>query len=96
MLYVAYYQRGLRAVDLSGGVLRGDLYRQGREIDYFLTETSDPASVAEPGLVNRTNVYTVVVHKGYVYAIDANSGLWVMKLDCPDDVAADSGLLQDT
>ena len=31
MLYVGYYNGGLRAVDLSGDLM-GDLYRQGREI----------------------------------------------------------------
>lgn len=87
VLYVAYYQRGLRAIDLSGGVLVGDLYKQGREIDYFLTETSDPEKVPDPTLVNRTNVYTVVVHKGHVYAIDGSSGLWIMKLERPEEVA---------
>ena len=35
ILYIAYYQGGLRVVDLSGELL-GDLYRQGREIGYFL------------------------------------------------------------
>ena len=35
-LYVAYYQGGLRVVDVSGE-LRGDLYEQGREIAWFPT-----------------------------------------------------------
>ncbi|HSR42702.1 MAG TPA: Ig-like domain-containing protein, partial [Longimicrobiales bacterium] len=35
-LYVGYYQGGLRVVDVSGE-LRGDLYRQGREVAAFKT-----------------------------------------------------------
>ena len=35
-LYVGYYQAGLRVVDISGE-LRGDLYRQGREIAILKT-----------------------------------------------------------
>ncbi|MFN2382909.1 MAG: LVIVD repeat-containing protein [Gemmatimonadota bacterium] len=85
VLYVAYYQRGLRALDLSGGELRGDLYAQGREIDYFLTQTSDSTKVSDPAQVNRTNVFTVVEHKGHLFAIDASSGLWIMKLERPKD-----------
>jgi hypothetical protein len=89
VLYIGYYQRGLRAIDLSDGPLRGDLYRQGREIDYFLTETSDPERAASPTSVNRTNVWGAMWHKGYIYAIDTNSGLWIMKLERPgpEDIA---------
>ena len=39
-MYVAYYQAGLRVVDVSGE-LRGDLYRQGREIAWFPTGAPD-------------------------------------------------------
>ncbi|MEC9356165.1 MAG: Ig-like domain-containing protein, partial [Gemmatimonadota bacterium] len=40
VLYIAYYQGGLRIVDVSG-TLRGDLYRQGREIGFFRTEAAE-------------------------------------------------------
>jgi len=85
VLYIGYYQRGLRAIDLSGGPLRGDLYRQGREIDYFLTETNDPEKAASPTSVNRTNVWGAMWHKGHIYAADSNSGLWIMKLERPGE-----------
>ena len=39
VLYVGYYNGGLRVVDVSGE-LRGDLYRQGREIAFW--HTFDP------------------------------------------------------
>ena len=38
-LYVGYYQAGLRVVDISGE-LRGDLYRQGRELAVSIDLTS--------------------------------------------------------
>jgi len=88
VLYIGYYQRGLRAIDLSGGVLRGDLYRQGREIDYFLTETSDPEKAASPTTINNTRTWGAMWFKGHVYAIDSNSGLWIMKLELPGDEIA--------
>jgi len=88
VLYIGYYQRGLRAIDLSGGVLRGDLYRQGREIDYFLTETSDPEKAASPTTINNTRTWGAMWFKGHVYAIDSNSGLWIMKLELPEDEIA--------
>ena len=39
ILYVAYYQGGLRVLDVSGELL-GDLYAQGREIGRFLFRRS--------------------------------------------------------
>ena len=37
ILYIGYYNGGLRVVDISGE-LRGDLYRQGREIAVFRSQ----------------------------------------------------------
>ena len=37
ILYVGYYQGGLRALDISGELL-GDLYAQGREIAHFFSD----------------------------------------------------------
>jgi hypothetical protein len=39
MLYEGYYSGGARVLDISGE-LRGDLYRQGREIARFWTATA--------------------------------------------------------
>ena len=41
ILYIGYYNGGLRVVDISGE-RRGDLYRQGREIAVFWPQ--DPES----------------------------------------------------
>ena len=47
VLYVAYYNGGVRLVDISGE-LRGDLYRQGREIAMWLLMDSSPRALARP------------------------------------------------
>ena len=38
IMYVAYFNGGLRVVDISGELV-GDLYRQGREIAKFYSST---------------------------------------------------------
>ncbi len=72
-LYVGYYQAGLRVVDISGE-LRGDLYRQGREI--AVLKTTD----AETTVPNWGMTWGAQIHKGHVFTSDLNSGLWVVKL----------------
>ena len=72
-LYVGYYQGGLRVLDISGE-LRGDLYRQGREVGHLLT-TDDQTMV--PGW---PMAWGAQLHKGNIYTSDLNSGLWVLRL----------------
>ncbi len=72
-LYAAYYQAGLRVVDVSGE-LRGDLYAQGRELAWFPTGTSD-------GFVpNSPMAWGPQPYEGNVFVSDLNSGLWVIRL----------------
>ncbi|CAN5833111.1 Ig-like domain-containing protein [soil metagenome] len=73
-LYLAYYQAGLRALDVSGE-LRGDLYAQGREIDRFDTSASE--GVAMP---NVPFAATVMLKDGQIYTVDLNSGLWIHRM----------------
>ncbi len=73
-LYVGYYQAGLRVIDISGE-LRGNLYRQGREIAAL--KTTDENTMVP----NWPMTWGAQVFKGHVFAWDLNSGLWVMKLD---------------
>ena len=73
-LYLAYYQAGLRALDVSGE-LRGDLYAQGREIDRFDTSASE--GVALP---NVPFAATVMLKDGQIYTVDLNSGLWIHRM----------------
>ena len=73
-LYVGYYQGGLRVVDISGE-LRGDLYRQGREIAAL--RTADAVSVV-PGW---PMTWGAQLFKGNIYTSDLNSGLWIARLE---------------
>lgn len=72
-LYVGYYQAGLRVVDISGE-LRGDLYRQGRELAVFKTIDSQ-STVPNWGMT-----WGAQIHKGNIFTSDLNSGLWIVKL----------------
>ncbi|MDX1449657.1 MAG: Ig-like domain-containing protein, partial [Acidimicrobiia bacterium] len=73
-LYVGYYQAGLRVVDISGE-LRGDLYRQGREL--AVIKTTD----ANTTVPNWPMTWGAQVFKGHIFTSDLNSGLWVLKLE---------------
>ncbi len=73
-LYIAYYQGGLRVVDISGD-LRGDLYRQGRQIGYFHTATDKGFTPNSP------MAWGPQPYKGNIFVSDMHSGLWVVKLD---------------
>ena len=72
-LYAAYYNGRLRILDISGELL-GDLYRQGREIAFFLTSHSDGR------IPNSTNVWGTIPYKGYIFYSDMYSGLYCLKL----------------
>lgn len=72
-LYAAYYNAGLRVVDVSGE-LAGNLYDQGRELARF--QPFDPGSK----IPNAPFVWGPQPHKGHVFISDWNSGLWSVKL----------------
>ena len=72
-LYVGYYQAGLRVLDISGE-LRGDLYKQGREIATILTTDSETTTANWP------MAWGAQVFKGRIYSSDLNSGLWITEL----------------
>jgi hypothetical protein len=76
VLYMGYYSVGGRILDVSGE-LRGDLYRQGREIARVWT--GDPGGF-------RPNVpftWGAQPYKDLVFFNDINSGLWIVKLGKP-------------
>ena len=75
-LYIGYYQAGLRVLDIAGE-LRGDLYRQGREIGWYMTED------AEGTTPNATDTWGAQPYKGKIFASDGNSGLWIVELQEP-------------
>ena len=72
-LIAAYYNAGLRIVDISGDLL-GDLYRQGREIAFYMS------SHPEGRIPNSTNVWGAIPYKEYIYFTDMYSGLYCVKL----------------
>ena len=72
-LYIGYYQAGLRVVDVSGA-LRGDLYRQGREIGAVKTSSPDAA------VPNWSMTWGAQLHKGRIFTSDLFSGLWALRL----------------
>ena len=72
-LYIGYYQAGLRVVDISGE-LRGDLYRQGREIASFVPVDADMV------VPNWPMTWGAQVFKGRIFSSDLNSGIWVTEL----------------
>ena len=85
MLYVAYYNGGVRVVDISGELM-GDLYNQGREVAWILP--ADPNGY----IPNAPFTWGAQLHKGHIFYSDWNSGLWAAKLEPekPKDVNVES------
>ncbi len=73
LLYIGYYSGGGRVLDVSGE-LRGDLYRQGREVGRLWT--GDPTGFRP----NLPFCWGAQPHQGLIYFNDINSGLWIVKL----------------
>lgn len=73
IMYMGYYTGGGRVVDVSGE-LRGDLYRQGREIARIWTGDADGFRP------NLPLTWGAQPHKGLIYFNDINSGLWIVSL----------------
>jgi hypothetical protein len=73
LMYVAYYNGGLRVVDVSGELM-GDLYQQGREIAWF--KPTHPKGVVP----NASMVWGPQPYKGKIFFSDWNSGLWCVEL----------------
>jgi hypothetical protein len=79
VLYQAYYDGGLRLVDVSGELL-GNLAEQRREIAVF--KPYDP----EGFTANAPFVMNAMPWKGHVIFTDFNSGLWAAKLEPKEPV----------
>ena len=73
VLYAAFYNGGLRVVDVSGELM-GDLYKQGREIAMFVPHDPDGF------IANSPFVWGPQPYKGHVFFTDWNTGLWAVKL----------------
>ncbi len=73
LLYIAYYNAGLRVVDISGELM-GDLYQQGREVARYTTTHH------EGYVPNAAMAWGPQPHKGHIFVSDWNSGLWSFRL----------------
>ncbi|HSE38454.1 MAG TPA: Ig-like domain-containing protein [Blastocatellia bacterium] len=76
VLSMGYYSGGARVVDVSGE-LRGDLYRQGREIGRLWT--GDPAGFR----ANLPFTWGAQPHGEFIFFNDINSGIWIVKIGKP-------------
>jgi len=74
VLYQAYYDGGVRVVDVSGELL-GNIAHQNREIAVF--KSFDPKGLT----ANASFVMNAMPWKGRVLFTDFNSGLWAAKLE---------------
>lgn len=81
MLYIGYYNGGLRVVDISSELM-GDLYKQGWEVAHFLPHDPDGY------IPNNAMTWGVIPHKDHIYFADMNSGLWSVKLEPKDPLKA--------
>ena len=73
VLYVAYYEGGLRAVDVSGELM-GNLADQGREVAIY--KAFDPNGYT----ANAPMAWGPQPYKGRVFFSDFNSGLWSVRI----------------
>ncbi len=81
-LLAAFYQGGLRILDISGDLM-GDLYKQGREIAFFISAHKDGH------LPNSPMVWGAQPYKDLIYFADMNSGLYAIRLVSEDEEETD-------
>jgi hypothetical protein len=79
-MYIGYYSGGARVVDVSGE-LRGNLYRQGREVARLWT--GDPKGFRP----NIPFAWGAQPHEGLIYFNDLHTGIWATKLVDPAERA---------
>ena len=73
ILLAAFYQGGIRILDISGELL-GDLYKQGREIGHYLPQH-------RKGIIpNAPMVWGAQPYKNYIFLSDMNSGLYCIEI----------------
>ena len=77
ILLAGFYQGGIRILDISGELL-GDLYKQGREIGFFMS------SHKEGKVPNAPFVWGAQPYKEYIFVSDMNSGLYCIQLESKD------------
>ena len=80
VMYIGYYSGGARVVDVSGE-LRGNLYRQGREMARLWT---GDAKGFRP---NIPFAWGAQPHEGLIYFNDIHTGIWATKVVDPAERA---------
>jgi plastocyanin len=80
VMYIGYYSGGARVVDVSGE-LRGNLYRQGREMARLWT--GDPKGFRP----NIPFAWGAQPHDGLIYFNDLHTGIWATKVVDPAERA---------
>ena len=80
VLYQAYYEGGLRVVDVSGDLM-GNLHTQGREIAVY--KPADPVGY----ISNAPMVWSGMPFKGRLFLSDWNSGMWALEIEPRQPVA---------
>ena len=80
VMFIGYYGGGARAIDVSGE-LRGNLYRQGREMARLWT---GDAKGFRP---NIPFAWGAQPHDGLIYFNDIHTGIWVTKMIDPTEKA---------
>ena len=73
VLYQAYYEGGVRMVDISGDLM-GNLFTQGREMAVY--KAYDPLGY----IPNSAAAWGVMSWKGNIFFADINSGMWAVKM----------------
>jgi hypothetical protein len=73
LAYIGAYNGGIRVVDISGE-LRGDLRAEGRVVGSLYTGS------LEGYRPNMALAWSAIPHRGFIYASDINSGLWVARV----------------
>lgn len=73
LLYAGAYTGGIRVIDVSGE-LRGELGRQGRVFGSLYTGALNGFRP------NMSLTWGAIPHRGYIFASDINTGLWVAKI----------------
>lgn len=81
IMFVAYYQGGLRIVDVSDELM-GNLYDQGREIAKFLPTASEGIAPNSP------QAWGPQPYKDMIFVSDMNSGLWALRLSPINETAS--------
>ncbi len=80
VLYQAYYEGGIRVVDVSGDLM-GNLHTQGREIAVY--KPADPVGY----ISNAPMVWSGMPFKGRLFLSDWNSGMWALEIEPRQPVA---------